>query len=141
MNGAVGNYNAHMVAYPEVCCMLHRRAERNQDFSYLHLMQIDWMELSRCVVEDRLNLKQAVYTTQVSSLAYCCAGVLAAVEWFCPIVVQIEPHDYMAELFHAMVRFNSILLDFNKDVWGYISIGYFKYVKDMNLFPKCYLIR
>eukprot|EP01138_Halocafeteria_seosinensis_P010637 gb/GECG01010862.1/.p1 GENE.gb/GECG01010862.1/~~gb/GECG01010862.1/.p1 ORF type:complete len:500 (+),score=54.07 gb/GECG01010862.1/:1-1500(+) len=80
MNGAVGNFNAHLVAYPE----------------------IDWMELTRSVVEDRLSLKQAVYTT------------------------QIEPHDYMAELFHAMIRFNSVLLDFNKDVWGYISLRYFK---------------
>ncbi len=79
-NGAVGNYNAHLIAYPEV----------------------DWAEHARQFVEDRLGLVLNPYT------------------------IQIEPHDYMAELFAAMSRTNSVLMDFARDVWGYISIGYFK---------------
>jgi len=79
MNGAVGNYNAHVAAYPDA----------------------DWPELARKVVEDELGLVQNRLTT------------------------QIEPHDYMAELFDAMSRWNNILLDFNRDVWTYISLGYF----------------
>jgi len=79
INGAVGNYNAHAVAYPVV----------------------DWPELARQFVES-LGLN------------------------FNPYTIQIEPHDYMAEYFHALSRFNTILLDFNRDVWGYISLGYFK---------------
>lgn len=79
-NGAVGNFNAHLSAYPDA----------------------DWLELSRSLVEDRLGLSQNAYTT------------------------QIEPHDWNAELFHAMQRFNTILIDFDRDVWGYISLGYFK---------------
>ncbi len=78
MNGAVGNYNAHVVAYPEV----------------------DWPELARAFVEG-LGLAQN------------------------PLTTQIEPHDYIAELFHALVRFNQILLDFDRDMWGYIAIEYF----------------
>ena len=80
MNGAVGNYNAHVSAYP----------------------QTDWEEFSRKVVEERLGLKLNPYT------------------------IQIEPHDYMAELFDAVSRANTILLDLDRDVWGYISVGYFK---------------
>ena len=79
INGAVGNYNAHHAAYPE----------------------IDWAETAREFVED-LELVWNPYTT------------------------QIEPHDYMAEFFDAVARFNTILLDFDRDVWSYISIGYFK---------------
>jgi adenylosuccinate lyase len=79
MNGAVGSYNAHRVAYPE----------------------LDWPGFSRDFVE-ALGLDWNPYTT------------------------QIEPHDYMAELFDAVARFNRILIDFARDVWGYISIGYFK---------------
>jgi adenylosuccinate lyase len=79
INGATGNYNAHVVAYPEV----------------------DWPLFSKTFVES-LGLSWNRLTT------------------------QIEPHDYMAELFHAMTRFNTILLDFNRDMWSYISIGYFK---------------
>jgi adenylosuccinate lyase len=79
INGAVGNYNAHLAAYPE----------------------IDWAENARRFVED-LGLVWNPYTT------------------------QIEPHDYMAEFFDAMARFNTILIDFDRDVWSYISIGYFK---------------
>jgi adenylosuccinate lyase len=79
INGAVGNYNAHLAAYPEV----------------------DWAENARRFVED-LGLVWNPYTT------------------------QIEPHDYMAEYFDAVARFNTILLDFDRDVWSYISIGYFK---------------
>jgi len=79
MNGAVGNYNAHLAAYPEV----------------------DWPALARAFVE-ALGLQWNPYTT------------------------QIEPHDYMAELFHALVRFNTVLLDLDRDLWGYISLGYFK---------------
>ncbi|MET3106095.1 adenylosuccinate lyase [Oxalobacteraceae bacterium GrIS 2.11] len=80
MNGAVGNYNAHLSAYPDV----------------------DWDAFSREVIEQRLGLKHNPYT------------------------IQIEPHDYMAELFDAFARANTILLDLNRDIWGYISIGYFK---------------
>ena len=79
INGAVGNYNAHLAAYPEV----------------------DWAALGREVVES-LGLTWNPYTT------------------------QIEPHDYLAELFDAQARFNTVLLDFCRDVWGYISLGYFK---------------
>ena len=78
-NGAVGNYNAHLVAYPEV----------------------NWPMLAENFVRS-LDLNWNPYTT------------------------QIEPHDYMAELFDALSRFNNVLLDFNRDVWGYISLGYFK---------------
>ncbi|MEC5217442.1 adenylosuccinate lyase [Actimicrobium sp. GrIS 1.19] len=80
MNGAVGNYNAHLSAYPE----------------------FDWETFSRNVIEQRLGLV------------------------FNPYTIQIEPHDYMAELFDAVTRANTILLDLNRDLWGYISVGYFK---------------
>ncbi|SJM91444.1 adenylosuccinate lyase [Crenothrix polyspora] len=79
INGAVGNYNAHSVAYPDV----------------------DWAEFADNFVES-LGLTLNPYT------------------------IQIEPHDYIAEFFHALSRFNTILLDFDRDVWGYISLGYFK---------------
>jgi len=79
INGAVGNYNAHYSAYPE----------------------INWPAHSQAFVES-LGLTFNPYTT------------------------QIEPHDYMAELFDALRRFNTILIDFNRDVWGYISLGFFK---------------
>jgi adenylosuccinate lyase len=79
INGAVGNYNAHLSAYPN----------------------IDWPAHAQAFVES-LGLSFNPYTT------------------------QIEPHDYMAELFDALRRFNTILIDFNRDVWGYISLGYFK---------------
>lgn len=79
INGAVGNYNAHLSAYPT----------------------LDWIKHSQNFVES-LDLTFNPYTT------------------------QIEPHDYMAELFDALRRFNTILIDFNRDVWGYISLGYFK---------------
>jgi adenylosuccinate lyase len=80
MNGAVGNYNAHLVAYP----------------------QTDWEAFSRQVVEQRLGLT------------------------FNPYTIQIEPHDYMAELFDAMARTNTILIDWARDVWGYVALGYFR---------------
>jgi adenylosuccinate lyase len=79
INGAVGNYNAHSVAYPEV----------------------NWEVFAQHFVES-LGLT------------------------FNPYTIQIEPHDYIAEFFHALSRFNTILLDFDRDVWGYISLGYFK---------------
>ncbi len=79
INGAVGNYNAHLSAYPEV----------------------DWHALSERFVTS-LGLHWNAYTT------------------------QIEPHDYIAELFDAIARFNTILLDFDRDVWGYIALGHFK---------------
>ena len=79
MNGAVGNYNAHLSAYPD----------------------IDWEANAREFVTS-LGLTWNPYTT------------------------QIEPHDYIAELFDASARFNTILIDLNRDVWGYISLGYFK---------------
>ena len=80
INGAVGNYNAHMVAYPDV----------------------DWETHCRNFVEIGLGLT------------------------FNPYTIQIEPHDYMAEFFQTLSRINTILIDFNRDVWGYISLGYFK---------------
>jgi adenylosuccinate lyase len=79
INGAVGNYNAHAVAYPEV----------------------DWTNFAE---------------NFVTSLGLT----------FNPYTIQIEPHDYIAEFFHALSRFNTILLDFDRDIWGYISLGYFK---------------
>lgn len=79
MNGAVGNYNAHVAAYPNV----------------------DWESFARQVVE-QLGLKFNTHT------------------------IQIEPHDSMAELFDAIARTNTVLLDLDRDVWGYISLGYFK---------------
>lgn len=79
LNGAVGNFNAHLSAYPDV----------------------DWPALAQRVIEDGLGLKQNLFTT------------------------QIEPHDYMAELFDAMARWNTILTDMNRDMWTYISMGYF----------------
>lgn len=79
INGAVGNYNAHLSAYPN----------------------LDWQANAQAFVES-LGLSWNPYTT------------------------QIEPHDYIAELFDAIARFNTILIDFNRDVWGYISLGYFK---------------
>lgn len=80
MNGAVGNYNAHLSAWPE------------------H----DWEAFSQRVIEQQLGLT------------------------FNPYTIQIEPHDYMAELFDAFTRVNTILIDWSRDVWGYISVGYFK---------------
>ena len=78
-NGAVGNYNAHLSAYP----------------------QLDWHQISEQFVTS-LGLSWNPYTT------------------------QIEPHDYIAELFDAVARFNTILIDFDRDVWGYIALGHFK---------------
>jgi len=80
MNGAVGNYNAHLAAYPE----------------------FDWEEFAKGVVEKRLGLE------------------------FNPYTIQIEPHDGMAELFDAIARANTILLDIDRDFWAYIALGYFK---------------
>ncbi|QIL71181.1 adenylosuccinate lyase [Diaphorobacter sp. HDW4B] len=84
MNGAVGNYNAHLSAWPD----------------------FDWEAFSKKVIEshepDGLGLT------------------------FQPYSIQIEPHDYMAELFDAVARTNTILIDFSRDVWGYVSLGYFK---------------
>ena len=80
MNGAVGNYNAHLSAYPEQ----------------------DWQAFSKKVIEEGLGLT------------------------FNPYTIQIEPHDYMAELFDAITRINTLLIDWSRDVWGYISFGYFK---------------
>jgi adenylosuccinate lyase len=80
MNGAVGNYNAHLSAYPE----------------------FNWEAFSQRVIDKQLGLA------------------------FNPYTIQIEPHDYMAELFDAVTRTNTILIDWSRDVWGYISLGYFK---------------
>ncbi len=79
INGAVGNYNAHLSAYPDM----------------------DWEAFARSFVMD-LGLG------------------------FNPYTIQIEPHDAMAELYDAIARANTILIDFNRDIWGYISVGYFK---------------
>ncbi|RDH86140.1 MAG: adenylosuccinate lyase [endosymbiont of Galathealinum brachiosum] len=79
INGAVGNYNAHLSAYPD----------------------LDWADFAQRFIES--------------------LGIT-----FNPYTIQIEPHDYMAELFDAISRFNTILIDISRDIWGYISIGYFK---------------
>ena len=82
MNGAVGNFNAHLAAYPDA----------------------DWLRISETFVED-LGLTSNPHTT------------------------QIEPHDYLAEWFHNLCRFNQILLDFDRDIWSYIAIDYFSQTK------------
>ena len=79
INGAVGNYNAHLSAYPE----------------------LNWEEVAQNFIES------------------------LGISWN-PYTIQIEPHDYIAEFFHVISRFNSILLDYDRDVWWYISMGYFK---------------
>ena len=79
LNGAVGNFNAHLSAYPAV----------------------DWPKLAKGVIEKELGLTQNLFTT------------------------QIEPHDYMAEMFDALARWNTILIDHNRDIWTYISMAYF----------------
>jgi adenylosuccinate lyase len=79
INGAVGNFNAHLSAYPNV----------------------DWEAFAKRFVES-LGLT------------------------YNPMTIQIEPHDYMAELYDALARINTILIDINRDIWGYISVGYFK---------------
>jgi adenylosuccinate lyase len=79
LNGAVGNYNAHLSAWPDV----------------------DWERFCRAVVES-LGLE------------------------FNPYTIQIEPHDWMAELFDALARLNTVLIDIDRDLWGYISLGYFR---------------
>jgi len=78
LNGAVGNFNAHLSAYPD----------------------LNWESITKTFVES-LGINYATYTT------------------------QIEPHDYIAEYFHALNRFNTILIDFCRDIWGYVSLGYF----------------
>ena len=78
LNGAVGNYNAHLAAYPDV----------------------DWPALSRRVLETTFGLRQN------------------------PLTTQIEPHDGMAELFDALARWNTVLLDLDRDIWSYVSLGY-----------------
>lgn len=80
MNGAVGNFNAHLSAYPD----------------------FDWQAFAKTVIENELGLTWNPYT------------------------IQIEPHDYMAELFDAIARANTILIDLDRDLWGYISLGYYK---------------
>ncbi|MDH5359324.1 MAG: adenylosuccinate lyase [Gammaproteobacteria bacterium] len=79
INGAVGNYNAHLSAYPN----------------------IDWAGVAQRFING------------------------LGLDWN-PYTIQIEPHDYIAELFDAIARFNTVLLDFDRDIWGYISLGYFK---------------
>jgi len=82
MNGAVGNYNAHLSAYPD----------------------FNWEKFAQDVVEGTLGLTFSQYT------------------------IQIEPHDYIAELFDAIARTNTILIDLNRDIWSYISLGYFRQI-------------
>ena len=80
INGAVGNYNAHLSAYPE----------------------LNWHQFSEDFITESLGVTWNPYTT------------------------QIEPHDYIAELFDAIARFNTMLIDFDRDIWGYIALGHFK---------------
>ena len=91
MNGAVGNYNAHLSAYPD----------------------FDWEAFSRGVVE---RAEPSATSTGSFGLGLT----------FQPYSIQIEPHDYMAELYDAVARANTILIDWSRDVWGYVSLGYFK---------------
>ncbi|MBM23707.1 MAG: adenylosuccinate lyase [Gammaproteobacteria bacterium] len=85
INGAVGNFNAHRIAYPNA----------------------DWPQISKTFIQN-MGLEQSAYTT------------------------QIEPHDWIAELLHCFIRINNILLDFSRDIWLYISFGYFKQVLNKN---------
>jgi adenylosuccinate lyase len=84
MNGAVGNFNAHLSAWPD----------------------FDWEAFSKKVIETPEPLGLGLH--------------------FQPYSIQIEPHDYMAELFDAVARSNTILIDLSRDIWGYVSLGYFK---------------
>jgi len=84
MNGAVGNYNAHLSAWPD----------------------FDWEAFSRKVIETPEPIGLGLH--------------------FQPYSIQIEPHDYMAEIFDAVARANTILIDLSRDIWGYVSLGYFK---------------
>ena len=80
INGAVGNFNAHMSAYPDV----------------------NWLTLAETFITEKLNLD------------------------FNLLTIQIEPHDYISELMHTVKEYNTILIDFDRDIWGYISLGFFK---------------
>ena len=91
MNGAVGNYNAHLSAWPD----------------------FDWEAFAKRVVE----------TPELSETQDSHWGLGLS---FQPYSIQIEPHDYMAELFDAVARSNTILIDLSRDIWGYVSLGYFK---------------
>ena len=91
MNGAVGNYNAHLSAWPD----------------------FDWESFARQVVE---TPEMGESMSDAWGLGLC----------FQPYSIQIEPHDYMAELFDALARSNTILIDLSRDIWGYVSLGYFK---------------
>lgn len=91
MNGAVGNYNAHLSAWPD----------------------FDWEAFARKVVE----------TPEISETQSSQWGLGLT---FQPFSIQIEPHDYMAELFDALARTNTILIDLSRDIWGYVGLGYFK---------------
>jgi adenylosuccinate lyase len=93
MNGAVGNYNAHLSAWPE----------------------FDWEAFSKSVVETPESNEPG------GSAEHWGLGLS-----FQPYSIQIEPHDYMAELFDATARTNTILIDLSRDIWGYVSLGYFK---------------
>jgi len=93
MNGAVGNYNAHLSAWPE----------------------FDWESFARAVVE----------TPEPDAATPADARIGLGLT-FQPYSIQIEPHDYMAELFDAIARSNTILIDLARDIWGYVSLGYFK---------------
>ena len=92
MNGAVGNYNAHLSAWPD----------------------FDWEAFSRKVIETPEHNADTGINPWGLGLT------------FQPYSIQIEPHDYMAELFDAIARTNTILIDWSRDVWGYVSLGYFK---------------
>ena len=96
MNGAVGNYNAHLSAWPD----------------------FDWEAFSRKVVETPAIAADASPAQH--------AGPVGLGLTFQPYSIQIEHHDYMAELFDAVARANTILIDWSRDVWGYVSLGYFK---------------
>ena len=91
MNGAVGNYNAHLAAWPD----------------------FDWHSFSKQVIESPIE--------QQDPLGFHGLGLHQQ-----DYTIQIEPHDYMAELFDAIARINTILIDWSRDVWGYVSLGYFK---------------
>jgi adenylosuccinate lyase len=93
MNGAVGNYNAHLCAWPD----------------------FDWEAFSKSVVE------MPEHTEAGASAEHWGLGLS-----FQPYSIQIEPHDYMAELFDAIARTNTILIDLSRDIWAYVSLGYFK---------------
>jgi len=117
-SGAVGSYNAHISAYPNA----------------------DWEHAAKTFVEHDLGLTWNPYTTQIEVCPLRAVGRTAPLPddnfaYSAPVqqhrthvccACSMQPHDFIAELFHALSRFNTVLLDLNRNMWSYISLGYFK---------------